>query len=144
MSVSNVQFAVACHILTVLAYCPRGQANSKELAMSVCAHPTFVRKTVAKLGKAGLLNTTRGVTGTCSLARPPEQITLLEIYRASEASPIFSLHTYPVEEACEVSVSMKSRMDDVLKVAQAGVEEKLETMTLCDLMPSVSLTRENA
>lgn len=139
MSVNNVQFAVASHILTLLAYCPKGQATSKELAVSVCAHPTFVRKIIAKLGKADLLIATRGASGSCVLARPPEEISLLEIYRASEPSPVFSVHTYPAKDDCNVSVNIKSRIDDVLQVAQAGLEEKLGAMRLCDLMPSVPL-----
>jgi Rrf2 family protein len=140
MSVNNVQFSIASHILTLLAYCPRGQATSKELAISVCAHPTFVRKIIAKLGKADLLVATRGASGACVLARPPEQISLLDIYRVSEPSPIFSVHTYPAKEGCNVSVNIKGRLDDVLQVAQASFEEKLGTMTLCDLMPCLPQT----
>lgn len=135
MSAHNVQFAVASHILTLLAYCPKGQATSRELAVSVCAHPTFVRKIIAKLGKADLLVATRGASGACVLARPPEQISLLDIYRASEPSPVFSVHTYPAKEGCDVSLNIKARMDQVLQVAQASVEHQLGAMTLCDLMP---------
>jgi len=137
MSVNNVQFAVASHILTVLAYRNGGAATSKELAESVNANRTFVRKTIARLAKAGLLVATRGVTGACRLARPPEQISLLEIYRASEAPPVFTVHTYPPEESCVVSVNIKDGMARVLKQAQAGVEEKLATMTLHDLLAQV-------
>lgn len=138
MSVNNVQFSVASHIMTVLAYCPKGQATSKELAISIGAHPTFVRKTIAKLGKAGLLTTTRGVNGACTLARPPEQISMLEIYHASEPSPVFSIHTYPVEERCDVSVSIKDRMDEVLQITQRTVEAKLKTMMLSDILPTAA------
>lgn len=137
MSVNNVQFAVASHILTVLAYRNGGQATSKQLAESVNANHTFVRKTITRLAKAGLLIATRGVTGACRLARPPEQISLLEIYHASEASPVFTIHAYPPEASCAVSVNIKDSMDDVLKLAQAGVEEKLAPMTLRDLLTQV-------
>jgi len=35
------------------------------------------------------------------LARPPRQITLLDIYRASTAPPAFAIHSYPVQhEVC--------------------------------------------
>ncbi len=137
MSVNNVQFAVASHILTVLAYRNGGSATSRELADSVQANPTFVRKTVTRLAKAGLLIATRGVTGSCTLARPPEQISLLEIYRASEAAPVFSIHGYPVQDSCVVSVNIKDGMNGVLQQAAAGVEEKLASMTLRDLLDGV-------
>lgn len=137
MSVNNVQFAVASHILTVLAYRNGGQATSKELADSVQANHTFVRKTITRLAKAGLIVATRGVTGACSLARPPEQISLLEIYRASEASPVFAIHAYPVQPGCSVSVNIKDGMADVLKVARDAVEQTLASMTLRDLLATV-------
>lgn len=144
MSVNNVQFAVASHILTVLAYRNGGQATSKELAESVNANHTFVRKTITRLAKAGLLIATRGVTGACRLARPPEQISLLDVYRASEASPVFTVHSYPPEASCAVSVNIKDGMDSVLKQAQAGVEEKLAPMTLRDLLSQVQQAEADA
>ncbi|NGZ83757.1 Rrf2 family transcriptional regulator [Duganella aceris] len=137
MSVNNVQFAVASHILTVLAYRNGGQATSAELADSVQAHPTFVRKTITRLAKAGLLIATRGVTGACRLARAPEQISLLDIYRASEASPVFAVHSYPPQDSCVVSLNIKDGMNDVLRRASAGLEEKLASMTLRDLLDGV-------
>lgn len=137
MSVNNVQFAVACHLLTVLAYREGGAATSRELSESVMANPTFVRRTLTRLAKAGLVIATRGVTGACKLARPPEQISLLQIFQASEASPVFSVHTYPVQESCVVSVNIKDEMDNVLKIAQAGVEDKLSAMSLKDLLRGI-------
>lgn len=144
MSASNVQFAVASHILTVLAYRNGGYATSRELAESVQANPTFVRKTVARLAKAGLLIATRGVTGTCTLAKPPEQISLLEIYKAIEAAPVFSLHSYPANGSCAVSVNIKDSMQDVLKKTAAGVEEQLASMNLRGLLDNVLAAEKKA
>ncbi len=144
MSVNNVQFAVASHILTVLAYRNGGQATSGELADSVKANPTFVRKTISKLAKAGLLVATRGAAGACSLARPPDQISLLEIYRASAASAVFAIHAYPAQEGCAVSVNIKDGMSDVLKVAREAIEHTLASMCLSDLLEGVQAAEKNA
>ena len=85
MSVKSVQFSVAAHILAALGIYPGGEVGSATLADSVRANPTFVRKSLSKLSKAGLVVTTRGKTGASVLARPPKGITLLDIYRASAA-----------------------------------------------------------
>ena len=85
MSVKSVQFAVATHIMAALGIYPGGEVGSATLADSVNANPTFVRKSLSKLSKAGLVVTTRGKTGASVLARPPKRITLLDIYRASAA-----------------------------------------------------------
>ena len=51
--------------------------------------------------------TRRGKSGASVLARPPRQITLLDIYRAS---PAFAIHSYLVEKRCPISCSLKERM----------------------------------
>jgi DNA-binding IscR family transcriptional regulator len=42
----------------------------------VNADPTFVRKSLSKLSKAGLVITTRGKNGASGLTRSPKRITL--------------------------------------------------------------------
>lgn len=51
-------------------------------------HAAFVRRAVAKLSKAKLPVATRGRNGRRMLSRVPGEISLLEIYRASEAPPV--------------------------------------------------------
>src|SRR5260370_5531274 len=83
------------------------EISSATLADSVSADPTFVRKSLSKLSKAGLVVTKRGKSGASVLARPPRQITLLDIYRASAPPPAFAIHSYPVETGCPVSANLK-------------------------------------
>src|ERR1700757_1207759 len=107
MSVKSVQFTVAAHIMAALGYFHGEEISSTTLAESVNADSTFVRKSLAKLSKAGLVVTTRGRSGASVLARPPRQITLLDIYRASAAPRAFAIHCYPVEKRCPVSCNLK-------------------------------------
>jgi len=44
--------------------------------------PSFLAKIVSQLSIAGLLHTSRGARGGVSLARPPQEITLLEVIEA--------------------------------------------------------------
>src|SRR6202030_3472592 len=87
MPVKSVQFAVATHIMAALGYYHGEEISSATLAESVNADPTFVRKSLSKLSKAGLVATKRGKSGSSMLARPSRQITLLDIYVASAAPP---------------------------------------------------------
>jgi DNA-binding IscR family transcriptional regulator len=79
MSVKSVQFTVAAHIMAALGYYHGEEISSATLAESVNADPTFVRKSLSKLSKAGLVMTKRGKSGANVLARSPRQITLLDI-----------------------------------------------------------------
>ena len=134
MSVKSVQFAVAAHIMAALAYYHGEEISSSTLADSVNADPTFVRKSLSKLSKAGLVVTRRGKSGASVLARPPRQITLLDIYRASAAPPGFAVHSYPVEKRCPVSSHLKECMSEVLSQAQYSFERSLAKMTLASLV----------
>jgi len=137
MSVKSVQFAVAAHIMAALAFYYGEEISSATLAESVNANPTFVRKSLSKLSKAGLVVTTRGKSGASVLARAPKRITLLDIYRASAAPPAFAIHSYPVEKRCPVSCNLKECMSGVLSQAQDSFERSLAKITVADLVSQI-------
>jgi Rrf2 family protein len=141
MSQTNVQFSVASHVMAALAANEGEGLRSSILAGSVNADPSFVRRVVSKLAKAGLVITTRGANGACRLARPPAAITLLDIYRASEAPSAFALHAYPVFEGCRISRNFKGCMENVLREAQNGLEQGLARQTLADVLATIAQGR---
>ncbi len=137
MSVKSVQFAVAAHIMAALGYFHGEEISSAILAVSVNADPTFVRKSLSKLSKAGLVVTKRGKSGASMLSHSPRQITLLDIYRASAAPPAFAIHSYPVEKKCPVSCHLKECMSELLSQAQNSFERSLAKITLADLVGQI-------
>ena len=137
MSAKSVQFAVAAHIMVALGYYNGEEISSATLAGSVNADSTFVRKSLSKLSKAGLVVTKRGKSGSSVLAHPPRQITLLDIYRASAAPPAFAIHSYPVEKTCPVSCHLKECMSGLLSQAQNSFEKSLGKITLADLVGQI-------
>jgi Rrf2 family protein len=137
MSATSVQFTVAAHIMAALGFYHGEEISSATLADSVNADPTFVRKSLSKLSKAGLVETKRGQSGASVLARPPRQITLLDIYRASAAPPAFAIHSYPVDKRCPVSRNLKECMSRVLSETQNSFEKSLAKITLADLVGEI-------
>ena len=137
MSVKSVQFSVAAHIMAALGFYPGEELSSATLARSVNADPTFVRKSLSKPSKAGLVMTTRGKSGASVLARAPKRITLLDIYRASAAPPAFAIHSYPVDKRCPVSCNLKECMLGVLSQTQDSFERSLAKITLADLVSQI-------
>ena len=108
--------------MAALGYYQGEELSSATLTESVNADPTFVRKSLSKLSKAGLVVTTRGKSGASVLARSPRQITLLDIYRASAAPPASAIHSYPVDKRCPVSCNLKECMSGLLSQAQNSFE----------------------
>ena len=137
MSATSVQFTVATHIMAALGFFRGKEIPSATLAGSVNADPSFVRKSLSKLSKAGLIVTTRGKDGASTLTRSPKEITLLDIYRASAAPPTFAIHKYPVEKRCPISRNIKGCMSSVLKKAQNSFEKTLDRITLADVVGEI-------
>jgi Rrf2 family protein len=136
MSSSNVQFSVAVHIMAILGYYDH-PVKSSTLAKSVAAEPSFVRRSLSKLAKAGLVKASRGKNGASTLSRPAIDISLLEIYRASAAPGVFAIHEYPVDEECPISCNIKESLSTVLHDAQGGFERALARTSLADIVADI-------
>lgn len=96
-----------------------------------------MRRILAKLSKAGLVSTTIGKSGACVLARKPEDISLLEIYKAVDAPQTFAIHDYPVQGSCRVSCNIEAIMNKVLTRAQNSFEGSLGETTLAELIADI-------
>jgi Rrf2 family protein len=120
--------------MAALAYYDHEGMCSSKLAESMNAEPSFVRKSLSKLAKAGLVVTTRGKHGRCILAREPEKITLRDVYSASEAPVSFAVHSYDTEQMCPVSVNIQPCMCNIQLMVQRSLELALESTTLADLL----------
>jgi Rrf2 family protein len=133
----NTQFSIAVHMMAALGYrCTQG-TTSAVLAQSVNTSPSFVRRVLAKLSKAGLVETTIGKTGACRLAKEPEDITLLDIYKAVDAPQAFAIHTYSEQKPCRVSCNIKSALEKALTKTQQAMEDSLEEITLASIVSDV-------
>ncbi len=61
---------------------PEERAATSQIAQEQKIPPSFLAKIVSQLSVAGLLQTSRGARGGVSLARSPEEITLLDVVEA--------------------------------------------------------------
>jgi Rrf2 family protein len=74
----EADYAVRCVVEVARA----GHTSAAQVARLQGISPTFLGKIVQSLAKAGILATRRGVGGGITLARPPEEFTLLEVIEA--------------------------------------------------------------
>jgi Rrf2 family protein len=126
----NTQFPIAVHLMAALGY-RRGQdTTSATLATSVNTSPSFVRRILSKLSKAGLVETATGKAGACWLAKDAKDISLLDIYEAVDAPKAFSIHGYSEQKACPVSCNIKAALDKALSKTQKAMESTLKEISL--------------
>jgi|SRR5882672_602696 len=134
----NTQFSIAVHLLAALG-CRKGkETTSGQLATSVNTSPSFVRRTLSKLSKAGLVETVTGKAGACWLGKKPEQISLLDIYQAVGAPKAFAIHAYASQKACPVSCNIKKALDKALSKTQKAMEKSLEDIALAEIIADLA------
>ncbi len=126
----NTQFPIAVHMMAALGYQRAHELTSATLATSVNTSPSFVRRILAKLSKAGLVETTTGKSGTCRLAREASAISLLDVYEAVDAPKAFSIHHYAEQKGCPVSCHIKRALEHALSKTQQAMEGSLKEITL--------------
>jgi len=130
----NTQFSIAVHILAGLANRCGEDLTSATLAMSVNTSPSFVRRVLAKLSKAGLVRTATGKAGACWLARDAQDISLLDVYRAVDAPKAFSIHNYTEQKVCRISCHIKQALENALLKTQKGMETSLAGISLAEIL----------
>ena len=133
----NMQFSIAVHMLAVLAQAPDRDITSSDLAMSVNTSPSFVRRVLAKLSKAGLVETVTGRAGACWLARDAKQISLRDIYRAVDAPKAFSIHGYAEHKPCPVSRNIKGALNRALARTQTAMEAQMGETNLAQIVADI-------
>ncbi len=135
MQISS-RFTIAVHLLTALNHFEKDyKITSDFLAGSIQVNPVIVRRTMQQLKAAGMIAVKRG-QGGMSMAKPLEEITLYDIYRAVDSvedEQLFHFHENPNPE-CPVGRNIHKGLDDKLAHAQLAMETSLKETTLADVI----------
>jgi len=131
----NTRFAVAAYALTFLGLAPERMVNSDALAASIDTHPALVRRMLSLLREAGLVETRLGPGGGSRLARPPEQISLLQVYDAIRAvEELFSISRIKSNPDCPMSSGIQSSLECVLSGPEAALRAALDRVSIGHLL----------
>ncbi len=111
---------------------PGKRAATSQIASEQHIPPSFLAKIVSQLSVAGLLSTSRGARGGVTLARPPEEITLLEVVEAIDG-PILLNECVGNNGTCTFTRSCP--LQEVWCEAQADLVSRLRSTTFGNLIP---------
>ena len=137
MQISS-RFTLAVHILACIAVIKDMKITSNLLAGSTNTNPAIVRKILGQLKNAGLVEVVRG-TGGASLAKPPEEISFLDIYQAVECverGELFHFHENP-NEKCPIGRNIHNVLDDKLEQVQLAMEKELASISMADVQGEI-------
>src|SRR6266850_2602120 len=99
---TSCRFAMAVHVLAVLAYKEGDPVTSAFLAGSVNTNPVIIRRLLLALQKAKLVETRKGAGFGSRLTRSPARVNLAEVFRAVEEREPFVLPPGKPNQACPV------------------------------------------
>ena len=130
----DTKFSVALHILTMISE-SKDTLSSQALAESVGTNASYIRKVIALLKNAGLIQSHQGKTGY-QLSKSPKEVTLLEIYFATQEVSHISL--FPVHQNsnpdCSVGKHIQAAVSPLFASAEAQLEKELAQQTLEDVI----------
>lgn len=114
--------------------------TSDQLADSIRTNPTVVRRLLAKLSEAGLLDSFKGKAGGVILNKSPKEITLKDIYMATveDKKLLCTLSEKEPAKGCAVSCSMKKILTDVVDGFEENSLSYLSKIRLSDLTSKIS------
>jgi Rrf2 family protein len=110
---------------------PGQRAATSQIADKQHIPPSFLAKIVSQLSVAGLLQTSRGARGGVSLARSPEEISLLEVIEAIDG-PIMLNECVAESGVCTFGETCILR--PVFCDAQSALVSQLNGTTFGDLL----------
>lgn len=135
MQISS-RFTLAVHILTCIkTFGESTKVTSDFLASSTNVNPVIVRKILGQLKKANIVDVARG-SGGAVLAKPEDEITFLDIYKAVDCvgnGELFHFHEKP-NPLCPVGRNIHAVLDDRLIKVQQAMEKELASVTLKDVL----------
>ncbi|MDE2291718.1 MAG: Rrf2 family transcriptional regulator [Elusimicrobia bacterium] len=131
---ANSRLAVAAHIVSVLASHRDESVPSRTIAASVNTNPTFIRRILAALTRAGIVESAEGKTGGSRLTRCPTEISLWDLASALGEERLFAVHKNPVNPKCPVSRRMKDALGRAFSDAERAAEAKLRKVSVQELL----------
>lgn len=132
---ASSRFAVGVHTMLCIArFGAERKVTSQLVSASTGQNPVVIRRSFGQLKQGGLIHVERG-TGGATFARNPADITLLDVFRATEGEEgeFFGFHEKPNPE-CPVGRNIHAVLDPEIRAAMRAFERRLEAVTVQDLI----------
>ena len=133
----DTKFSVAVHVLILISESP-SPINSDQMAKSVGTNSSYIRKILALLKKAEIVDGHRGISGY-SLTVSPEQLTLLQVYQTVMEDPkthLLDIHQNPSDQ-CIVGRHIRPVLTDMFAEIEEAFAQSLADKTLGDCIADI-------
>jgi Rrf2 family protein len=134
---TSCRFAMAVHVLALLAYKEGDRVTSAFLAGSINTNPVIVRRLLLALQRAKLVDTCKGAGSGSRLNCSPKRINMAQIYRAVEGVETFKAPSKKPNADCPVGHCMLEALEKIFTSAEHAMERDLEKTSLADVIEAV-------
>jgi DNA-binding IscR family transcriptional regulator len=122
------------HVLLHLEHA-KEPVTSEVLAQNMGTNPAVFRRTMAGLREGGYVMSGKGHGGGWSLARPLDQISLLDIYIALGRPGLFAIGSRSQHPECKIEKKVNKALADTLDQAEALFIQRFGEVKLDQLRP---------
>lgn len=131
---ANSRYTIALHSLLLLEGPDGGFTSSDWISGSVNTNPVFIRRILAELKRAKLVEGTHGRAGGYRLRRDPREVTLWDVYQVfrEEEGP-FALHAKKPNPQCPIGGRIQKHLKAVYAETDDSMRKVLSKSTLASL-----------
>ena len=137
LTISNKSRYGITALLALAEFYNSGRLSIKDIASRCDIPHQFLEQIFNRLGKAGIIKSTRGKNGGYELAKPPEQISVLHIVNALEGDIEFVSKS---EDKNDVIVELfheaEKKLQNILSISLAALvakQQKLRKNVIYDI-----------
>lgn len=127
----NQDFAIGLHVMGFLASRDGELVSSNIMAESFGTSAVVLRRVLARLNHANLVETKRGANGGSKLARDAKTINLKEVYESVCQNP--ELFTRHPEGTKAISSILGGYINTLYKEAEKSMLSQLESTSISDM-----------
>lgn len=128
----NSQLSGVLHVLLHMAEHDR-PSTSEDLAKAMTTNPVVVRRILGGLRDAGLVASEKGHGGGWVIARPLEDITLLQVHEALGSAELLAIGNRTEAPSCLVEQAVNAALGTVFDQAEAVLLAGFGAVTLARL-----------
>ena len=128
----NSRLSLALHTLGHMARDPERVRKSADIAAHAGTNPVVVRRVLGSLRQAGLLVSEAGHSGGWRLARPPQEITLADVYLALDERLVATADADEVPE-CSVERALRRKVASVMEDIEQSLIARLGGTSIADV-----------
>lgn len=135
---ASTRFALAVHVLSMMARDRARPQTSQALAKSANTNPAVVRRLLGALSRAGLTQSRLGKGGGTELAKGPKKISMADIFKAVEEPGLFTPSRAAPAPSCPVGRSIGPVVSTVTQGAEFAFLEHLDGVSLKQIVREIA------